>query len=227
MEALGSNCLKDVSCLVLQRNERQELSELLGHNDFWTGMRFYPSLSEGLFVEVRPQRGDPYGYYMTRKGYAPIMQGGMSIRYAYPKKKKAVAKQLIEKYHGQLSVQSKLVRYDHLPMKSNVQRPIACLLCPGSWNWMHVNFLVQMDSSRVKPIMYSVRTKRKNNALIVSRSMPLLWFYDKSILDRESTPDSIANELISQLIPEWNNMDNPRRMQWLDSCIIVRNSFVE
>lgn len=220
MEALESNCLKDVPCLVLQRSERQELSELLGHNDFWTGMRFYPSLSEGLFVEVRPQRGDPYGYYMTRKGYAPIMQGGMSIRYAYPKKKKAVAKQLIEKYHGQLSVQSKLVRYDHLPMKSNVQRPIACLLCPGSWNWMHVNFLVQMDSSRVKPIMYSVRTKRKNNALIVSRSMPLLWYYGNSTLSETSEPDSIANEMISSLIPSWNSMSDHERMRLLDDAII-------
>ena len=227
MEALESNCLKDVPCLVLQRSERQELSELLGHNDFWTGMRFYPSLSEGLFVEVRPQEGEPFGYYMTPKGYTPIVLDEMNITYSYPKKKKEVAKDLITKYQQLLPKTCELVRYDHLPMKSSLHHPIACLLCPGSWNWMRVIFLVQMDSSLVKPISYSIRTKKKKDALIVSRSMPLLWFYDKSILDRESTPDSIANELISQLIPEWNNMDNPRRMQWLDSCIIVRNSFVE
>lgn len=220
IEILRSNCLKDVPCIVFQGSEKLALSELFGHNDFWTGMRFYPSLSEGLFVEVRPQRGEPFGYYMTPKGYVPIVKGATSIRYAYPKKKKAVARQLIEKYQQLLPMKSKLVRYDHLPMKSTVQRPIACLLCPGSWKWMHVHFLVQMDSSQVKPIMYSVRTRRKKGTLIVSRSIPLLWSYDNSTLLGTAKPDSIADEMITKLIPKWNSMSDPERMRLLDDAMI-------
>lgn len=219
MEALESNCLKDLPRLTLSKDERMEIGALLGHNYNKARQRFYPSFSEGLFVEVRPQEGEPFGYYMTPKGYTPIVLDEMNITYSYPKKKKEMARELITKYQQRLPMTCELVNYDHLPMKSSLHRPIACLLCPGSWNWMRAYFFVQMDSSLVKPISYSIRTKKKKDALIVSRSMPLLWFYDKGILNRESPPDSIANEQISKLIPEWNSLDDQGRMRLLDNAI--------
>lgn len=223
-ESLELNYLKDRPYLELTANERLELGALLGHNYNKARQRFYPSFSEGLFVVVRPQTGEPFGYYMTPKGYTPVGRDAMSITYSFPKKEKAVVKELISKYQQRLPMTSELGRYDHLPMKSNLHPPIACLLCPGSWNWMEAIFMVHMDSSFVKPIRYSIRTKRKKGALIVSRSIPLLWGYDKSVLTKETEPNSIANRLISKLIPEWNQLSDPERMRLLDDALMMNQN---
>lgn len=218
LEALGSNWLKDVPCLVLQGKDRMLLSEILGHNYLWH-QRAFTSFSEGLFVEVRPLRGAPFSYYMTSKGYTPIANGAVSITYSYTRKRKAAAKELIKKYQLELPNTFRIFRYDHLPMKSILRQPTACLLCPGSWNWLDVCFLVQMDSSQVKPVMYNILKKRKKGSLIVSRYIPLLFYYDKSVFAKETASDSVAENMINKLIPGWNHMSDPERMRLLDDCI--------
>ena len=218
MDVLASNWLKDMPHLTLSPEEALEIGTLLGHNSRWS-QRSYTSYSEGLFVEVRPQKGKPFGYYMTPKGYTPEVVGELNNTYSYPRMQKNMAKELIKRYQQKLPMNSKLCRYDHLPMTATVQRPIACMMCPGSWNWMHVCFLVQVDSFRVKPMDYSVYKKKKEDSLIVSRSMPLLWYYGKDVFTENIETDSIANRMILKLIPEWATMTWPERMRLLDNYI--------
>ena len=217
LDALESNCLTDIPFITLHSDDKQLLSTILGYNYLWH-QRTFTSLSEGLFVEVRPQKGSPFGYYMTSKGYTPIPYDITCTTYSYTRKKKAIANKLIKKYQQLLPQTSELIRYDHLPMESSLpSRPIRCMMYPGTWNWAY--FFVQKDSSFVKPFLYIIGSKKKKGNLIVSRTIPLFTSYNRNVTQMGISKDSLAVEMINKLIPGWNDMSDPERMRFLDSCI--------
>lgn len=233
--SLHTERLEDMKSMPM-RKEDNELVNLMMENTGMRNKRNYPSLTNGLFIEVRTKQGGVRGMYVNDSRYTIITEDDHAMlsyqTYTIPKRMKTRINAMLSFYHDKMKGNGTMTKFDKYPMALRLNRNL-CLFNP-SRKTVAATFYVVADTLRVIPITYYITGRKKGVA--VSRDIPL-WErlryagtdengtisvrndFGTSWSVQEYSDECQADDILSELFPSWRQVSNRERMRMLDSCL--------
>jgi len=232
--SLHAERIEDMKSMPVRNEDIMTLNEMLGSTKD-RNTRNYPVLSDGIFVEVRPEHGSVYGIYVNNIKYTIIAEDGQSIlqyyTYTVPKGVKPRIDSLLSHYRSWSEYNSALTRFDSLPAALVLNRNM-CLFNPNR-KTVDATFYVILDSCShtVLPVTYRISKRKKN--IHVSREIPIWERLKYTERDEDGTihvcnsngvswdvkeyNDACNGEdILAEYFQNWQNMTNNERMRKLD-----------